>query len=100
MGAVAILPKANKIENKWKIDNLAEDDLIDENELYDTNINDAITGPSITSSCGEDQNDVNTKKRACKNCSCGLAEIEEKERNGVKEISDEGIRFIDYNFSL
>lgn len=58
--------------SKWKmnLNDLAESDLVDEDELLD----DGITAP-INAPCGESS----TKRRACKNCSCGLAEELEAE---------------------
>lgn len=54
----------------WKVNavDLAEDDLIDENDLLKDNI--VIATPAA---CGDESVGV---KRACKNCSCGLAEEE------------------------
>lgn len=55
----------------WKMDTneLADDDLIDESSL----LNDGIVVQAEQFDCGEGSAG---KKRACKNCSCGLAEIE------------------------
>jgi anamorsin len=50
---------------------LAEDDLVDENALMD----DGITVDKTAGGCGDD-GAVGGKKRACKNCTCGLAEEE------------------------
>ncbi len=56
---------------KWKmnVSDLAEDDIVNEDDLLNDNIQ--IPAPA-SSSCG-DNNDTAGKKRACKNCSCGLA---------------------------
>ena len=56
--------------SKWKVttDDLAENDLIDENELLD----DGLIIPTNSSAGCNDP--TTTKKRACKNCSCGFAE--------------------------
>lgn len=68
--AAISLPAA--VTSKWKMDlnDLAESDLVDENELLD----DGITAP-VNAPCGE----ASARKRACKNCSCGLAEELEAE---------------------
>lgn len=60
---------------KWKMDlaDLADEDLIDESELIDDIV---IPEPA---DCGPG---VGGKKRACANCSCGLAEIQAMEEAG------------------
>jgi len=80
-GAVAQLPSVsapvpavkNNEETKWKVSitDLAEEELIDEDALLEE------AGPVDTNAaaCGTDSNG---KKRACKNCTCGLAEEEAK----------------------
>lgn len=67
---VKITPAASE-NKKWKMDtsDLADSDLIDENELLDKD----FKAPAPGSGCGED---VGGKKRACKDCTCGLAESE------------------------
>ncbi|XP_014609648.1 PREDICTED: anamorsin homolog [Polistes canadensis] len=79
-----------KQTNIWKLnnieDNLEEDDLLDENDLIDEDElldEDDIIKPDITSLkvCG-----TTGKRKACKDCSCGLAE----ELNGKAE--DQGIQ--------
>jgi anamorsin len=69
---VAAISLPESVSSKWKMDlnDLAESDLIDENELLE----DGITAP-INAPCGE----VSARKRACKNCSCGFAEELEAE---------------------
>ncbi|CAM9267359.1 unnamed protein product, partial [Ectocarpus fasciculatus] len=63
---------------KWKMNtmDLAEDDLVDEDDLLD----DGLDTAKIAGGCGDVQVGQGGKKRACKNCSCGLAE---EEANGV-----------------
>jgi anamorsin len=63
--AAISLPES--VSSRWKMDlnDLAESDLVDENELLE----DGITAP-INVPCGE----ASARKRACKNCSCGFAE--------------------------
>ena len=59
-------------KKKWKMDadDLAEGDLINEDDLLDKN----FKAPDTSSGgCGDV---VGGKKRACKDCSCGLAEAE------------------------
>lgn len=70
--AVTIPVSVAADKKKWKMDadDLAEGDLIDENDLLDKD----FTAPSTSAGgCGEV---VGGKKRACKDCSCGLAESE------------------------
>lgn len=58
------------LKGKWKMDStdLAEDDLVDENDL----LNDGIV--AFGAECGVDKSGTSTKKRACKDCSCGFAQ--------------------------
>mmetsp|Transcript_24726 Transcript_24726/g.41815 ORF Transcript_24726/g.41815 Transcript_24726/m.41815 type:complete len:269 (+) Transcript_24726:49-855(+) len=76
--AVAIkLPQKNKAA-AWKMgtDDLAEDDLVDEDELLDDNLEIVVgAGCGIDPATGKPIG----KKKACKNCSCGLKEIEQEE---------------------
>ena len=60
----------------WKMNNvdLAEDDLVDEDELLQDNIEyTAGAGCGIDPATGKP-----LRKKACKNCSCGLAELEQQ----------------------
>lgn len=72
--AVKITPSAAPVAAKWKMDtsDLADSDLIDENELLDKD----FKVPEPSASCGDV---VGGKKRACKDCTCGLAEAEAAE---------------------
>ncbi len=65
---------------KWKMDtnDLGESDLIDEDSLIDKNFE--VPAPN---DCGEASG--GGKKRACANCSCGLAETEAAEK--IAEVS-------------
>ena len=72
------------VANKWKmnLDDLAEEDIIDEMELVDDLV---IEKPN----CNPDSS-TGGKKRACKNCTCGLAEaemLEAKDSNAGAGIS-------------
>ena len=73
-GESAALPtNSGAVRAPWKMSQLVDDDIIDEDELLDDSLPvSAIRG------CGP--SDGTSKKRACKNCSCGLAEEESKER--------------------
>ena len=63
------------------LNDLTEDDLIDENDL----LKDDIVVPSATSDCGTGNG---AAKRACANCTCGLAEQEQLEsNNGDKQVA-------------
>ena len=65
---------------KFAANDLADNDLVDENDLMDDGF--VLTKKQPTE-CGPD---ATGKKRACKNCSCGLAEIEAAEaRNGTAD---------------
>ena len=70
--AVTIPSSGAADKKKWKmdVDDLAEGDLIDENDLLDKDFKAPETSGG---GCGEV---VGGKKRACKDCSCGLAEAE------------------------
>ena len=69
------IPVINSENNvsAWKVTltDLADEDLIDESDLMDDDI--VVNAPA---DCGVDPTGIAGKKRACKNCSCGLAEIE------------------------
>ena len=59
---------------KWTLNETIENDLIDENELLSM---DDIQVKKV-SGCDESAPSEPGSRRACKNCSCGLAEEEEK----------------------
>ena len=75
---VTIEPQRTRSQSTWKMavddddddGNNNENDMIDENEL----LNDGIVPKAPVSDCGT--GDGTGKKRACANCSCGLAELE------------------------
>jgi len=67
----------------WRMSNidLAEGDLVDEDEL----LSDGLILPN-PSSCGTENDAGAGKKRACKNCTCGLAEEEANENRKESNI--------------
>ena len=79
------LATAPSLENTWKMNasDLADSDLVDERELLD----DGIVVSTEKAECGPDNAG---KKRACKNCSCGLAEIEAAEEE--KKLAGEPVQ--------
>jgi anamorsin len=73
----------------WKItsDNLMEDDIIDEDELLNDGYN--IEAKDESGGCGV-EDETTGKRRACKNCSCGLAEeLAAEETDSVKKVATE-----------
>ena len=80
IGASArIETKSALTSSVWKMNmnDLAEDDIIDENELLNDGI--IITKRGDANGCGDSGPGIPGKKRACANCSCGLAEEEANE---------------------
>ena len=73
------ISQKNSATTAWKMDtdDLAETDLVDEDELLDDNLE--IT---VGAGCGIDPATGKRigKKKACRNCSCGLKELEEEEK--------------------
>ena len=74
IGASARVENNRNSTSIWKmnLNELAEVDLIDENELLNDGI--IITKRGDVNGCGDTGSGVPGKKRACANCSCGLAE--------------------------
>uniref|UniRef100_A0A0C9PGU0 Anamorsin homolog n=1 Tax=Fopius arisanus TaxID=64838 RepID=A0A0C9PGU0_9HYME len=68
IGSSVALSFVKKPQNVWKLDDAVEDDLIDEDDLLDE---EDLTKPTESSLrvCG-----TTGKRKACKDCSCGLAE--------------------------
>lgn len=78
---VTIEPLRTRSQSTWKmaIDDADDNDMIDENEL----LNDGIVPKAPVSDCGT--GDAVGKKRACANCTCGLAEQEAMEGKSSSE---------------
>ena len=72
VAAVKIAPKS--VPLKLNASDLTEDDLVDETALF----NDSIDVKQL-SGCGDDAPAASGKRRACKNCTCGMKEEEEAE---------------------
>jgi hypothetical protein len=77
-GALAKVNITQVTSTKWKVNtmDLNEDDLVDEDDLLD----DGLDAAAVKGGCGDMEVAVGGKKRACKNCSCGLAD---EEANGT-----------------
>jgi hypothetical protein len=73
VGVLNLAPAATTGTSTWKMEriDLAEDDFVDENDLLSDDIK------VNTQDCGVG-NDTSGKRRACKNCSCGLADMEQQ----------------------
>lgn len=67
------------VEAVWKLADTTEDDLIDSDELLDESDLIKPDPSSLKATCGE----TGGKKKACKNCTCGLAE--ELEQDSKKD---------------
>lgn len=72
------LPVSDKVAAVWKLDDTIDDDIIDADDLLDEE-DLKKPDPASLKVCG-----TTGKKKACKNCSCGLADELEKETS-VKE---------------
>lgn len=68
IGSSVALSFAKEPQNVWKLDDAVEDDLIDEDDLLDEEDLKKPTESSLRV-CG-----TTGKRKACKDCSCGLAE--------------------------
>ena len=87
IGASArIETKSALTSSVWKMNmnDLAEDDIIDENELLNDGI--IITKRGDANGCSDNGPGIPGKKRACANCTCGLAE---EEANGITSANKE-----------
>jgi hypothetical protein len=73
--------KLNLVTTKVTVTNLTEDDFIDENALLDES---NIPDPSKESDCGTGNDG---KKRACKNCTCGLADKDEEPKTVEEKVA-------------
>jgi hypothetical protein len=73
IGTMAAVVISTPGTNTWAVEG-GTTDLIDENDLLD----DGVVAPDSQFDCGTSA-DGTGKRRACKNCSCGLAEIEAAE---------------------
>lgn len=79
---VNIEPLRTRSQSTWKMAVDDDDnDMIDENEL----LNDGIVPKAPVSDCGT--SDAPGKKRACANCSCGLAELEALEGSNSENVA-------------
>ena len=75
-------PAPKKSTTVWAVntDDLAEDDLVDEDDL----LNDGLDIPIMACEPNGERKADGGKRRACKNCSCGLAELEADEVSSNK----------------
>ena len=75
---------------KMEVNDLADNDLIDESDLIDDGL---LLLPKPPVDCGTDDTTTGGgKKRACKNCSCGLAELEAaEEKSGILNTNSSSI---------
>lgn len=65
-------------------DSIDEDDLVDDNEMRE---------PTLTMvTCGKSKT---RRRKACKDCTCGLKEAEDQELDGVREQQDKVVKFSD-----
>ncbi|CAH1398595.1 unnamed protein product [Nezara viridula] len=73
------LPVSDNVAAVWKLDDTVDDDIIDADDLLDEE-DLKKPDPASLKVCG-----TTGKRKACKNCSCGLADELEKEASAVKE---------------
>ncbi|KAH7697743.1 Protein T20B12.7 [Aphelenchoides avenae] len=69
---------ANKV-HQWNLAATDEDEILDENSLLKEEDFQRPSASELKSGCGEAP-EGEKKKRACKNCTCGLAELEEQSK--------------------
>uniref|UniRef100_A0A0N5BBC9 Anamorsin homolog n=1 Tax=Strongyloides papillosus TaxID=174720 RepID=A0A0N5BBC9_STREA len=71
--------KLPEVKKPWTVS--ADDDIIDEDSLLVDEDYKKPTSDDLKAGCGEPP--AGGKKRACKNCTCGLAEMEDKEQEAA-----------------
>lgn len=77
VGSSAQLPFTTKKQKVWKLDDTEDDDLINPDDLLDEE-DKKKPDPASLRVCG-----TTGKRKACKDCSCGLAEELEAEKKGA-----------------
>lgn len=79
-------PAVPSTSTKWQLTDTMEDDLIDEDDLLEREQDKVIKKPIVA--CGPSSTSADStapKRKACKGCSCGLAEEEAAaEKNGLE----------------
>lgn len=79
--------KSKYFDNSSPLD---DDDSIEEDELVDDN---EMNEPTLTMiTCGKSKT---RRRKACKDCTCGLKEMEEQEIEGIREQQSQAVKFSD-----